>query len=145
MATATRTQKRCDHRLRELVRSTQDIRCAVQYGVPPSTARGWRKAPAAEVVTIDVLKMDTIQLQQEVLQLRARIQKLTALLRGLLVVLKLPGYSLNQSSLPSRDHRQLLAPHPVLAGKLDVRPHHHSGNPARRLPGSGQPSADATD
>lgn len=32
-----------DHRLRELVRSTQDISGAVQHGVPPSTARGWLK------------------------------------------------------------------------------------------------------
>jgi hypothetical protein len=108
MATATRTQNRYDHRLRELVRSTQDIRCAVQYGVPSSTARGWLKAPAAEVVTVDVLKMDTIRLQQEVLQLRARIQKLTALLRVLLVVLKLSGYSLNQSRLPDGKDKRLL-------------------------------------
>jgi transposase InsO family protein len=62
----------------------------------------------AEVVTVDVLKMDTIRLQQEVLQLRARIQKLTALLRVLLVVLKLSGYSLNQSRLPDGKDKRLL-------------------------------------
>ena len=33
MATATRTQNRYDHGLRELVRTTQDVSCAVQYGV----------------------------------------------------------------------------------------------------------------
>ena len=77
MATAIRTQKRYDHRLREFVRSTQDISYAVQHGVPPSTAHGWLNASTAEVVTVDVLKMDAIRLQQEVLLLRARIQKLT--------------------------------------------------------------------
>ena len=108
MAATTRTLNRYDHRLRELVRSTQDISCAVQHGVPPSTARGWLKAPAAEVVTVDVLHMDAIRLQQEVLQLRARIQKLTALLRVLLVVFKLSGYSLNQSRVPDGKGKRLL-------------------------------------
>ena len=108
MAATTRTLNRYDHRLRELVRSTQDISCAVQHGVPPSTARGWLKAHAAEVVTVDVLHMDAIRLQQEVLQLRARIQKLTALLRVLLVVFKLSGYSLNQSRVPDGKGKRLL-------------------------------------
>ena len=36
MATTTQTQNRYDHRLKELVRATQDITCALQQGVPPS-------------------------------------------------------------------------------------------------------------
>jgi hypothetical protein len=192
MATAIRTQKRYDHRLRELVRSTQDISCAVQHGVPPSTARGWLKAPAAEIVTVDVLNMDALRQQQKVLLLRARIQKLTALLRVLLVVSKLSGYSWNQSRLPDgKDKRLLLraiersrpalplrsllrvirlsqfryhawnrkeqcegddspscpqiAPHPVLEGRLNVRSHRDSGNPAHGLAGSGPRQTDVTD
>jgi transposase InsO family protein len=109
MATTTRTQNRYDHRLKELVRSTRDTRCTIRHGVPPSTARGWLKTPATEVVTIDVLKMDAIRLQQEILQLRARIQKLNALLRVLLVALRLSGYSLNRSRVPDgKDKRMLL-------------------------------------
>ena len=46
MAATTRTQKRYDHRLRELVQKTQDVSCAVQYGVPRSTARSWLTAPS---------------------------------------------------------------------------------------------------
>jgi transposase InsO family protein len=109
MATTTRTQKRYDHRLRELVRTTQDVSCAVQYGVPRSTARGWLSAPSAEIVTADPLYMDAIQLQQEILRLRARIQKLIAVLRVLLVVLKISRFSLNQIRLPDgHDKRSLL-------------------------------------
>ena len=109
MATTTRTQRRYDHRLRELVHSTQDIRCAIKQGVPRSTARSWLTAPRAEVVTVDVLDMDANQLQQQVLRLRRRIQKLTALLRVLVVVFKLSGYSLNQARLPdSKNKRSLL-------------------------------------
>ena len=79
MATATRTQNRYDHRLRELVRTTQDISCAVQHGVPRSTARGWLSAPTAQVVTVDALNMDVTQLRREVLRLQTRIRKLIAL------------------------------------------------------------------
>jgi putative transposase len=109
MATKTRTQNRYDHRLQEFVRTTQDIRCALKHGVPRSTARSWLTAPRAEVVTVDVLDMDATRLQQEVLRLRRRIQKLTALLRVVLVVLKISGYSLNQTRLPDgNDKRSLL-------------------------------------
>src|SRR5271170_6548686 len=99
MATTTRTQRRYDHRLRELVRSTRDIDCAIQRGVPRSTARSWLTEPNVEVVTADVVNMDTLRLQQEVLQQRARVQKLIALLRVLFVVFRISGYALNQARL----------------------------------------------
>ena len=109
MATTTRSQSRYDHRLRDLVRTTQDITCALHRGVPRSTARGWLARPAARVVTIDVLSRDTMQLQQEVLRLRTRIQKLIALLRVLLVVLKISRFSFGQTRLPDgHDKRSLL-------------------------------------
>jgi hypothetical protein len=102
METTTRTQKKYDHRLKELVRSTQDITCAVRHGVPQSTARGWLNTPATKVISVDVVHLDAISLQQEVLQPRARLQKLIALLRVMLAVLKLSGYSLNHARVP--DH-----------------------------------------
>ena len=77
MATTTRRQRRYDHRFRDLVRTTRNIDCALQRGVPRSTARSWLAEPNAEVVTVDVLNMNALRLQQEVLQLRARVQKLT--------------------------------------------------------------------
>ncbi len=87
MAITTRTQRRYDHRLREHVRNTRDIDCAIQQGVPRSTARGWLRDPGVQVVSVEALSMDATQLQREVLRLRSRIQKLIALLRVLLVVL----------------------------------------------------------
>jgi hypothetical protein len=51
--------------------------------------------PGAEVVTIDIVNMDVVPLQQEVLQLRRRVQKLTAVLRVLLAVIKISGCSLS--------------------------------------------------
>jgi hypothetical protein len=91
MATTARTQRRYDHRFRDLVRTTRDIDCALQRGVPRSTARSWLTEANAEVVTVDVLDMNAVRLQQEVLRLRARVQKLTALLRVVLVVFRMSG------------------------------------------------------
>jgi len=109
MVTTTRTQKRYDHRLRELVRKTQDVSGAVQYGVPRSTARSWLTAPSVQVVTADPLNMDAVQLQQEVLRLRTRTQELIALLRVLLVVLKISRFALDQTRLSDgKDKRSLL-------------------------------------
>ena len=58
MATATRTQRRYDHRLRNLVRTTRDIDCAIQRGVPRSTARGWLTDSDVPVVTVEALNLD---------------------------------------------------------------------------------------
>ena len=109
MVTTTRTQNRYDHRLRELVRTTQDVSYAVRRGVPRSTARGWLSDPSVHVVTLDPLNMEATQLRCEVLRLQARIRKLIALLRVLLVVLRVSRFSLNQTRLPDgRDKRSLL-------------------------------------
>ena len=151
MAAAPRTQNRYDHRLRDLVRTTQDMSCAVEFGVPRSTARGWLTAPSAPVVTADALNMDTIQLQREVLRLRARMQKLTALLRVLLAVFKLSGYSLTQARLPdSKDKRLLLHAIELARAALPLRSvlriirlspqHYHNWNRAQQCELDDRPS-----
>ncbi len=48
MVTTTRTQNRYDHRLRELVRATQDVSYAVRHAGPRSTARGCLTASSDE-------------------------------------------------------------------------------------------------
>ncbi|MFM9118633.1 MAG: hypothetical protein ACKOU6_20980, partial [Planctomycetota bacterium] len=61
MATTTRTQRRYDHRLRNLVQTTRDIHCAVQRGVPRSTARGWLTDSEVPVVTVEALNLEATQ------------------------------------------------------------------------------------
>ncbi|MCH8044069.1 MAG: hypothetical protein IID44_10180 [Planctomycetes bacterium] len=100
MTSTTRIQHRYDHRVGELVRSTGDVEYAIQQGVPRSTARGWLTATGAEVVTVDIVDMDALRLQQEVLELRSRVQRLVALLRLLAVLLKVSGFSLSSTRLP---------------------------------------------
>jgi hypothetical protein len=76
MISTTRTLRRYDHRLRDLVRSTGDIGNAIRRGVPRSTARGWLTQTQAKVFTLDLVDKDILVLQQEVLALRARVERL---------------------------------------------------------------------
>ena len=100
MDPTTRTLRRYDHRLRDLVRSTGDIGHAERRGVPRSTARGWLTSIRAEVVTVDVFDMDVLNLQQELLVLRNRVERLVALLRLLVVLTRVSGFSLTCFRLP---------------------------------------------
>ena len=69
-------------------------------GVPRSTARGWLTSGRNEVVSVDVLDMDMLMLQEEVLKLRHRVEKLSALLRLVVVLLRVSGFSLTKTKLP---------------------------------------------
>ncbi|MCE9607909.1 MAG: DDE-type integrase/transposase/recombinase [Planctomycetia bacterium] len=59
-------------------------------------------------MTIDTVDTDSTQLQREVLLLRRRVQKLIALLRVLLVVFRISGYSLNQTRLSEGGNKRSL-------------------------------------
>ena len=100
MATTTRNLRRYDHRLRELVQSTGNIQHAIHRGVPRSTAHGWLKSPRTEIITVDPTDMDVLRLQQELLTLRRRVARLIALLRLLVVLLRLSGFSLAGTRIP---------------------------------------------
>ena len=89
----TRTQRRYDHRLRDLVQTTGDLDLAIRHGVPRSTARGWRTKTTTEVVSLDVLELDTVRLQHEVILLRRRIARLGSLLRMVVILLRVSGIS----------------------------------------------------
>jgi hypothetical protein len=91
MATTTRAQQRYDHRLRDLVQRTGSMSIATDLGVPRSTARGWLGKASKVVVSVDVTDLKAPELQQEILKLRRRVKKLTALLRLALVLLRSSG------------------------------------------------------
>ena len=99
MFSTTRIQRRYDHRLRTLVQTTGNLGLAVRHGVPRSTARGWLTRTSTEVVTLDVLELDTVRLQHEVILLRRRIARLVSLLRLVVIVLKVSGISFGRVRL----------------------------------------------
>ena len=98
--TTARPQQRYDHRLRELVQRTGDATIATDLGVPSSTARGWLRTAPAVVVSLDLADLPERELRHEVLKLRRRVQKLAALLRLVLALLRVSGFTLFNERLP---------------------------------------------
>ena len=96
-----RLQQRYDHRLRDIVQRTRDVTIATNLGVPRSTARGWLDQAPTVVVGLDVTDLRAPELQQEVLRLRRRVKKLTALLRLALALLRSSGFTLTHERLPN--------------------------------------------
>ncbi|WP_110170353.1 hypothetical protein [Luteitalea pratensis] len=86
MTSTGRRQQRYDHRLRELVRRTGELRLATTRGVPRSTARAWLGASPHAVVGLPGADLTDSELRQEILTLQRRVQKLAALLRLALAV-----------------------------------------------------------
>jgi transposase InsO family protein len=109
MPTIARSQRRYDHRLRTLVQRTGDVTVATNLGVPRSTARGWLGETPTVVVCLDVTELTEPELRQEVLKLRRRVRKLTALLRLALALLQTSGFRLSVARLPDgRDKLRIL-------------------------------------
>ena len=98
--TTARPQQRYDHRLREFVQRTGDVTIATDLGVPRSTARGWLGTAPTVVVSLEVTAQCELELRQEVLKLRRRVQRLAALLRLALVLLRVSGFTLSGERLP---------------------------------------------
>ena len=109
MPTIARSQQRYDHRLRNLVQRTGDVTVATDLGVPRSRARGWLAETPTVVVCLDVTELTEPELRQEVLKLRRRVRKLTALLRLVLALLQTSGFRLTVARLPDgRDKLRIL-------------------------------------
>jgi hypothetical protein len=66
---------------------------------------GWLYESPQQVVTLDVLSMKEQELQREVLMLRRCIRKLLALLRLLVVLLRISGFSLANERVPGERPR----------------------------------------
>ena len=98
--TTARPQQRYDHRLRELVQRTGDLTIATDRGVPRSTARGWLRTAPTVTISLEVANLTELELRQELLTLRRRVQKLTARLRLALALLRVSGFTLAGERLP---------------------------------------------
>src|SRR5215472_7327808 len=109
MPTIARSQQRYDHRLRNLVQRIGDVTVATALGVPRSTARGWLGETPTIIVCLDVTELTEPELRHEVLKLRRRVRKLTALLRLALALLQTSGFRLSVARLPDgRDKLRIL-------------------------------------
>jgi transposase InsO family protein len=105
---AQRIRRRYDHRFRDLVRDTGDIELAVRNGVPRSTARDWSRLASPKVITLDVASMSEHELRQEIVDLRERHARLLAILRLVVVLVKVLESSLHHRRVPDGEKKRLL-------------------------------------
>ena len=108
MAEQTRTRRRYDHRLRHLVQESGDIRLAIRQGVPRSTPRDWLRSPKREVVTADLAERTEAALRSEILVLRRRNEKLLAMLRLVIVLLRVFDVSLAGRRIADGSKKRIL-------------------------------------
>ena len=102
---AQRIRRRYDHRFREVFRETGDVELAVRNGVPRSTARDWSRLASPKVITLDVASMSDDELRREVIGLREHNARLLAILRLVVVLLKVCEVSLRQRRVPDGDKK----------------------------------------
>ena len=107
MAT-TRTRRHYDHRLKHRVRDTGNIPLAIENGVPRLTARDWSRSPTSDVISLDVLSMSEDALRQEILALRQQNARLVAILRLLVVLVKVADVSLARRRVADGAKKELL-------------------------------------
>src|SRR5262249_45936537 len=100
MTNTARRQQRYDHRLRDQVQRTRDVTTATNLGRRALDGRGWLLKAPKVVVGLDVTNLKTSELQQDVLELRRPVRKLTALLRLALALLRTSGFALTHERLP---------------------------------------------
>jgi hypothetical protein len=75
---------------------------ATDLGIPRSTVRGWLGKAPKVIVSLDVTNLRTSELQQEVLELRRRVKKLTTLLRLTIALLRSSEFTLARERLADR-------------------------------------------
>ncbi len=110
MSSTTRTQRRYDHRLWELVCNAQSVDVAIRHGVLRSTARGWLAPLPTPVVTLNVANQYAVRLQQEVIALRRRTDRRVVLRRLMVLLFNVSGFSIERVRLPAGVAKERLLP-----------------------------------
>ena len=110
MIAAPRIQRKYDHRLQAIVKSTGSIDIALEHGNPRSTARGWLGLlDSPSVISTDIVHQDAAALKLEVLELRRKVKRMTALLRLMFVIFKISQFSFARIRVQeAKDKRRLL-------------------------------------
>ena len=94
-----------DHRLRELVVRTKDLNLAERCGVPLRTARSWLRRGVRPVVTCAEFDKDAEQMAVTVARLEKRVEVLIALVRLLMVLVRVSEAKLNGKRLPEGEDK----------------------------------------
>ncbi len=95
-----------DHRLRELVCESGSLHLADKAGVCRPTAKSWLRRGTREVVSVDLVAKEALQLRADVLKLERRVEVLLAIVRLLIVLVRMRGARLTDDRLPEGADKQ---------------------------------------
>jgi hypothetical protein len=100
MVAFTRPQRAYDHRLHELVYHSGLDPSHVGIAIPRSTLHTWKSRAPKPVVGLVTSDHAIEKLESEVARLTLQVRKLRCLLRLVVAILKLSGFSLELTRLP---------------------------------------------
>ena len=119
--TTKRQTRVYDHRLVLLVQQTRDVSIATRAGVPRTTAKGWLKQPLRVVAQPPADDRAFLVLHRSLARLDRRCQRLTAVLRLLLVLLRVLKPDLSHARFVGPDKARLLRAVHRTRGVLGLR------------------------
>lgn len=116
-----RTQRRYDHRIVELVRSTVDIGIATKLGIPRFTAAGWLRLARASVVVVAPGAESPDDLRHQIAALERRVRQLAAILRIVFTLFRILHIDLACVRIAGEENRKLLRVIERTKGALGLR------------------------
>lgn len=108
MVAFIRTQRAYDHRLRDMVHRSGHNPNDVGIAIPRSTLHTWKSRAPKPVIGLQSSDRSFADLESEIARLNQQVRKLRCLLRLLLVLLKLSGFSLELLRLTDGKSKQRL-------------------------------------
>jgi len=108
MVAFTRPQRAYDHRLHELAYHSGLDPSHVGIAIPRSTLHTWKSRAPKPVVGLVTSDNSIEKLESEVARLTLQVRKLRCLLRLVVAILKLSGFSLELTRLPEGKDKQRL-------------------------------------
>ena len=96
-----KTYRRYDPRLKNLVANAQGIARFEHLGIPKSTLKEWVKAGAKDYFTLPELDVSQEDLLQENMELKSKLQTLTAQETLLMKTIRIFGFQIQYKRLPS--------------------------------------------
>ena len=100
MSQPLRSRRSYDHRIREIVCRTGNPRIFHHLRIPRSTTTSWLSRGRPNVVSLDRNHGDMASVLDENERLKRRVERQTAIIRLLVVLLKLSGFRLDEQRLP---------------------------------------------
>jgi hypothetical protein len=104
-----RSRRAYDHRIKEQIIRAGDPELFPELEIPRSTAVSWIRRGVGEIVSLVQADGGEPALQERIAKLEGRVAMLTAVLRLVLALLRVSGFSLELSRVPDAAGKEPLA------------------------------------